>query len=293
MPRQMMIYSLPILKPLSNLNPHINPELIGNTPLTDLVFLTKNKDFGAYQLRKLRNKSALIAFSISAFVITLVFSYTFIIDAFKGDEQAPIKIKETRVLKYSELSAPPPIELEKPPPEQMSVQSREVKKFIKPVVKPDEEVVDEELIPTVEELETADVGTENIEGLDSLILDEDIASFTDLELEEEVTEPYITVEQMPTFPGGETALLKYLAENVNYPRQAREAKIQGLVIMRFVVDAKGVVSRVEILRGIGGGCDEEAMRVVQNMPQWNPGFQNGRAVPVIYNMPIRFTLIDN
>jgi protein TonB len=116
------------------------------------------------------------------------------------------------------------------------------------VVKPDEEVIDEELMPTIEELETADVGTENIEDLDSMILDQDIASFEELAIEEEIIEPYLQVEVMPSFPGGEQELLKYLAENVKYPRLAREAKIQGLVIVRFVVDADGFVGRVELLR---------------------------------------------
>lgn len=116
------------------------------------------------------------------------------------------------------------------------------------MVKPDEEVIDEELMPTIEELETADVGTENIEDLDSMILDQDIASFEELAIEEEIIEPYLQVEVMPSFPGGEQELLKYLAENVKYPRLAREAKIQGIVIVRFVVDADGFVGRVELLR---------------------------------------------
>lgn len=116
------------------------------------------------------------------------------------------------------------------------------------MVKPDEEVIDEELMPTIEELETADVGTENIEDLDSMILDQDIASFEELAIEEEIIEHYLQVEVMPSFPGGEQELLKYLAENVKYPRLAREAKIQGLVIVRFVVDADGFVGRVELLR---------------------------------------------
>ena len=161
------------------------------------------------------------------------------------------------------------------------------------MVKPDEEVIDEGLMPAIEELETADVGTENVEGLDSMVLDQDIASFDELAIEEEVVEPYLQVEIMPSFPGGEKELLKFLAENVNYPRLAREAKIQGLVIVRFVVDADGFVGNIEIPRGIGAGCDEEALRVINVMPKWEPGYQNGRAVPVIYNMPIRFTLLNN
>lgn len=273
---------------------HTDPELIKSTPFVDLLFGNKNKAYGAYELRKLENRNALIAFLISAFVVTIGFSWPFIKQAFEKKEDIPIKIKEKRVLNYSELSAPPPIELEKPPPEKVAVQSREVKKFIKPVVKPDEEVIDEELIPTQEELETAEAGTDNIEGLDTVMLDQEIASFDDeLVIEEEVTEPFLQVEQMPSFPGGDEALLRYLAENVKYPRMAREAKVQGLVIVRFVVDSDGFIQNAQVIRGIGAGCDEEALRVVEKMPKWQPGFQNGRAVPVMYNMPIRFRLITN
>lgn len=274
-------------------NLHIDAEKIKNLAFEDLLFGNKNKDFGAYELRKLRNKSAFLGFIFSALVITTGFSWPYIVKLFEQKDHTPVKIREKRVLKYSELSAPPPIELEKPPPEKIQVQSREIKKFIKPVVKPDEEVIDEELMPTIEELETADVGTENVEGLDSMVLDQDIASFDELAIEEEVVEPYLQVEIMPSFPGGEKELLKFLAENVNYPRLAREAKIQGLVIVRFVVDADGFVGNIEMLRGIGAGCDEEALRVINAMPKWEPGYQNGRAVPVIYNMPIRFTLLNN
>ena len=274
-------------------NLHIDAEKIKNLAFEDLLFGNKNKDFGAYELRKIKNKSALYGFLISAVIVTLGFSWPFVLKFFEKKDYTPVKVREKRVLKYSELSAPPPIELEKPPAEKIQVQSREIKKFIKPVVKPDEEVIDEELMPTIEELETADVGTENVEGLDSMVLDQDIASFDELVIEDEVIEPYLQVEVMPTFPGGEQELLKYLAENVKYPRLAREAKIQGLVIVRFVVDADGFVGNIEILRGIGAGCDEEALRVVKAMPKWEPGYQNNRAVPVIYNMPIRFALLDN
>jgi len=278
---------------MSDKNLHIDAEKIKSLDFVDLLFGNKNKDYGAYELRKLRNKSAFFGFLIAAVIITSGFSWPYIVKLFEKKDHTPVKIREARVLKYSELSAPPPIELEKPPPEKVNLQSREIKKFIKPVVKPDEEVIDEELMPTVEELETADIGTENIEGLDSMILDQDIASFDELSIDEEVVEPYLQVEIMPSFPGGEDKLLQYLAENVKYPRLAREAKIQGLVIVRFVVDADGFVGKVEILRGIGAGCDEEALRVVNAMPKWEPGIQNGRAVPVIYNMPIRFALLSN
>ncbi len=110
--------------------------------------------------------------------------------------------------------------------------------------------------------------------------------------EEEVKEEkiFIVVEDQPAFPGGEKARMKYLAENIDYPQLARESGIQGTVYVTFVVEKDGSVTDVRILRGIGGGCDEEALEVVRNMPKWKPGKQRGKPVRVQFNMPIRFTL---
>ena len=109
---------------------------------------------------------------------------------------------------------------------------------------------------------------------------------------EEVKEEkvFTIVEQMPSFPGGEEALMKYLADNIQYPAIAKDAGIQGRVYVTFVVDKDGSITDVKVLRGIGGGCDEEAVRVVKNMPKWNPGKQRGKPVKVQYNLPIRYTL---
>ncbi len=111
--------------------------------------------------------------------------------------------------------------------------------------------------------------------------------------EEVVDEPEIftIVEDMPEFPGGgESALLRYLSKNIKYPPLARENNIQGIVYVTFEIDRSGKVKDAKILRGIGGGCDEEALRVVSNMPQWKPGRQRGKPVRVQYNLPVRFTL---
>ena len=101
---------------------------------------------------------------------------------------------------------------------------------------------------------------------------------------------FMVVESMPEYPGGEAALYKYLAENIKYPQMAKESGIQGRVFVTFVVERNGSVTDVRVLRGIGGGCDEEAIRVVQSMPQWTPGKQRGKSVRVQYNLPVKFTL---
>jgi len=111
-------------------------------------------------------------------------------------------------------------------------------------------------------------------------------------IEEEIPEEdvFTVVEVMPEFPGGSNALMNFIANNIKYPEEARRDTIQGRVFVNFVVEKDGSVSNVKVLRGIGGGCDEEAKRVVALMPNWTPGYQEGKAVRVSFNLPIRFML---
>ena len=106
----------------------------------------------------------------------------------------------------------------------------------------------------------------------------------------EEMEIFTVVEDQPNFPGGDEARMIYLKDNIKYPQMARESGIQGTVYITFVVERNGSVTDVKVLRGIGGGCDEEAIRVIENMPKWNPGKQRGKPVRVQFNMPIKFTL---
>jgi len=110
------------------------------------------------------------------------------------------------------------------------------------------------------------------------------------EEEESETQIFKVVETMPTFPGGAAARIKYLQSNLKYPTMARESGIQGKVFVTFVVEKDGSITDVKVLRGIGGGCDEEAVRVIKNMPKWNVGKQRGKPVRVQFNMPIVFKL---
>lgn len=104
------------------------------------------------------------------------------------------------------------------------------------------------------------------------------------------TTVFTVVEQMPKYPGGEKAMLSYLSNNITYPATAKKEGIQGRVFVNFIIEKDGRVSEVKILRGIGGGCDEEALRVVSSMPDWEPGMQSGKAVRVSFNLPIKFKL---
>lgn len=98
------------------------------------------------------------------------------------------------------------------------------------------------------------------------------------------------VEDMPEFPGGEQAMMDFVGKNVQYPKEAMEKEISGRVLVGFIVEKDGSVNEVKIVRGIGGGCDEEAVRVVKAMPKWKPGKEKGKPVRVSYMMPFTFKL---
>ncbi|MFA5971881.1 MAG: energy transducer TonB [Lentimicrobiaceae bacterium] len=116
------------------------------------------------------------------------------------------------------------------------------------------------------------------------------ATMKKAEIEDQSIAVFTVVEEMPSFPGGEAERNKFLAENIVYPQQAVENGIQGTVYVSFIVNSDGKIEDVKILRGIGSGCDEEALRVLKMMPPWHPGKQNGRTVRVRYTMPVSFKL---
>ena len=136
-----------------------------------------------------------------------------------------------------------------------------------------------------------DVEVEDIEINAEVDQQEVIEEYVPVEVEEEEVqeqEIFQIVEEMPSYPGGEQKLMEYVAKNIKYPQIARETGIQGRVFVGFVVEPDGSVSNVKVLRGIGGGCDEEAVRVVKSMPKWKPGKQRGKAVRVSYMLPVNF-----
>jgi periplasmic protein TonB len=100
----------------------------------------------------------------------------------------------------------------------------------------------------------------------------------------------IIVEQMPAFPGGEEALYKFLSTNIKYPTVAKETGISGTVVISFIVEKNGEISNARVIKGIGGGCDDEALRVIKSMPNWSPGKQLGKPVRVQFNLPVKFSL---
>ena len=138
-----------------------------------------------------------------------------------------------------------------------------------------------------------DVEVEDIEINADVDQNEVIEEYVAPEIEEEdiqEAEIFTIVEEMPDFPGGTQKLADYLAKNIKYPQMARESGIQGRVFISFVVEPDGSISNVNVMRSLGGGCDEEAVRVVKSMPKWKPGKQRGKPVRVSYILPVNFKL---
>jgi protein TonB len=258
----------------------------------DLVFESRNQSYGGYVLRKLSNRRHMFAL-ITAIVLFLIgISTPSIIKSIKPE----VKEKDVSVRTLADIKLDKPKEnvdeivKELPPPPPL----KNVIKFTAPVIKPDEEVAEEEepkMQEEVVESKSAIGAIDYDKGTDDPMAEmPEVMPTEDQSIVGESMEPLLVVEQMPDFPGGEGELYKYLQEHIKYPPLARESGIVGTVYVRFVVDKYGKISNVSLLRGIGGGCDEEALRVIKAMPDWKPGKQNGLAVPVYFTLPVKFTL---
>ena len=259
--------------------------------LNDLIFLNKNKEYGAYVLRKNYHKFLTIAVLIAAAFFVLSISSPIIIDYLKP--KPVVAKKAARIIQYSELEAPPSIDEKEKKIEKIEEvkQLKSTIAFRPPVIKPDEQVKDE-YIPTQAELQKSEAGAQTVKGdangVDLSLIE--VAAEVPKEEKEAKAEVFTYVEEMPTFPGGNDAFLSYVAQKIQYPEIAKRAGVEGRVAVSFVVSPSGAVSNVEVMKGIGAGCDEEAIRVIRSMPKWNPGKQNGRPVNVKVFVPIVFKL---
>jgi protein TonB len=262
-----------------------------NQQWIDVVFAGRNKAYGAYELRKEnpRNTNKALIIGVAAFV--LLISFKTIINAIEGFiPKADEKVKVTEVV----LPPPPVNEQQKPPPPPPEPPKPKVDqvRFPPPVVKPDNEVQEKDP-PTVKELEVADPGQKDQKGDPNadIRIDEPVGN-SDVKqvVEENPNQIFTAVEQAPTFPGGEGAFGKYLGKNIRYPAIARENNVQGRVVLTFVVERDGSLTDIKVLRSLGSGTDEEAVRVLKASPKWKPGIQNGRPVRVQYSIPVNFTL---
>lgn len=265
---------------------------------TEMVFEGRNKEYGAYRLRKnagKRNLYSLITIFIAALAIWGGISLVKFVES-RTKSVAQTSVAELSALnqpkKKAEVKQQKKVQLEQP--EKVVERVKSSVKFTAPVIKKDDEVKPEDELKTQDELmntKTA-IGALDVKGNDD-------ASGEVLKLKEAVAQPepkpevekvFDVVEQMPSFPGGPSALMEWLSNNVKYPVVAQENGVQGRVVVSFVVERDGSITDVKVVRGVDPSLDREASRVVRAMPRWIPGKQNGSAVRVKYNVPVAFRL---
>lgn len=259
----------------------------------DIVFEKRSKDYGAYVMRTLSSKRHRLAIIITLAFFLAAFTLPGLINSIIPEaKETNVEVTNLSNIKMDKdkMKEPEKLKIEEPEPEKI----KSTIQFTPPVIKNDEDVKDEQMMKNQEELidSKLSISTADVKGNST---DADAKDLADLEtkkevVEEEYVKPFTVVEQMPEFPGGDQNMMKFLHDNTRYPQMAKESGIAGTVYVTFVVNKNGQISDVKVLRGIGGGCDEEALRVVRSMPSWIPGRQNGKSVPVQFNLPIKFIL---
>ena len=269
----------------------------------DMVFAGKNKEYGAYQLRKGtsgRNIKALLILIIAAALVGGCLAWKVIEQKQAEEQQAYMEAMELAKLQEQakkEKKKPEPIKPKVEQKKEIPV-ARETQKFTAPVIKKDELVKEENQVKQMDQLDDkVAVGTENKEGVKDRTVEavrNDIAVAAPppppAPKPEVANKVFDVVEEMPSFPGGQGALMAFLSSNIKYPVVAQENGVQGRVIVGFVVEKDGSISDVKVMRSVDPSLDREAQRVVKAMPKWKPGKQNGSAVRVKYTVPVVFRL---
>jgi protein TonB len=249
--------------------------------LEEIVFENRNKEYGSYVLRKKYRRYLTISLVVGILILLSAAAYP-LINAYLNKEKL-LREKEKSVtaemLNMPKEEAPPP-----PPPPPPPEALVEKVKFTAPKVVEDTNVEsDFGKQDQLSQNKNTEVPTEEVQVEEKEVKTQVIEQKVEAEV-------FLIVEEPPTFPGGDQALYKWLGENLKYPEEAKELGIQGRVFVSFVVEPDGSTSNVVVKRGIGGGCDEEAVRIVKAMPKWAPGKQRGQPVRVQFNLPIKFTL---
>ena len=243
------------------------------------MFEGRNKEYGAYQLRKGTSKRNIWSIIIVALAAALLFLGLTVhrmaepsrtVMNMQAVEVANIK-KDKKDVKVEKKD---PVKVE---PERIIEKVKSSVKFTAPVIRKDNLVKEEDEIKLDEiEKSTKAIGALTVDGND--------------ELGGEVLKIFEVVEQNPTFPGGTAALMSWLSQNIKYPVIAAENGVKGRVIVQFVVEKDGSITDVVVVKSVDPSLDKEATRVIKNMPHWIPGRQNGSPVRVRFTVPVTFTL---
>ena len=265
---------------------------------TELVFAGRNQAYGAYKLRQGTGKRNVI--SIIAVVCLIIACQVGLTIKKAADAEAAKRAAMNQAVELSKLEQPKKAEVKqkqvKVEPEKVVEQVKSSIKFTATVNKKDSEVKPEDELKTqdqIMETKTA-IGSFDVKGNDDVngevLKAKEVIAQPEPPKHEEESKVFDVVEQMPSFPGGNGALLEYLATHVKYPVVAQENGVQGRVIVSFVVERDGSITDVRVVRSVDPSLDREAARVVSSMPRWTPGKQNGSAVRVKYNVPVMFKL---
>ena len=269
----------------------------------EMVFAGKNKEYGAYQLRKGtsgRNIKALLILVIAAALVGGFLAWKVIEQKQAEEQQAYMEAMEFAKLQQQakkEEKKKEPVKPKIEPKKEIPV-ARETQKFTAPVIKKDELVKEENQVKQMDQLDAkVAVGTKDEEGVKDRTVE---AVRSDIAVAAPPPPPapkpevsnkvFDVVEEMPSFPGGQAALMSFLSSNIKYPVVAQENGVQGRVIVGFVVERDGSITDVKVMRSVDPSLDREAQRVVKAMPRWKPGKQNGSAVRVKYTVPVVFRL---
>ena len=271
----------------------------------DLVFEGKNKDFGAYVIRtdspKRHNKAVLYTIIGAILFGLLTWGLVSANRYFEERRLAEMGEQEEVLIDMSQEAEEPEEQqerLEQPKPEVLPEEVLKSVKVTELQIVEDDKVKKEDEIKTQDELketETAFGQKDNEKGTEDRNVTRTLKEEVVVEKKEEKPvekkeEIFRSVEQMPQFPGGDQALMKYLSSHINYPPIAAENNIQGKVVVQFVVDKTGKVGEVKVIRSVDKDLDKEAVRVCKSLPKFTPGRQNGQAVSVWYTLPVQFKL---
>jgi len=251
----------------------------------DIVFESRNKEYGAYLLRRIYSKHVVRAVLIMLFLTAVLIAYPYIA-AYIREHSAQPEVEAPKLTTVN-LDQPPPITPNQPPPPKLDVPPpvKTIKYVASKVTK--EEVVEEQ-VPTQEELKQVEISTVTQEGPTEVVFEEPVQEVVQEGNDDDKI--FTVVEQQPEYPGGMEAMAKFIGKNLKYPSTARRMGVDGKVFVQFVVDKEGKISDVQVIKGVSADCDKEAVRVVQMMPAWKPGKQNGKAVKARFVLPIRFKL---
>jgi protein TonB len=269
---------------------------LASLTLDDIVFEHRNRAYGAYELRASYERNMTRAITLAPLLLLLLVGGPMLVNNLLKSLVPPVKFlnptdspivftdKNEFVIIPEKRVTPPPA----------TSQVKTIRNVPLVAVR-DNEVDPADQPATIDQLQTAVSGPLTVDGIEVDVPPVDVAVGTGegtgapVEAVAPPTE-FLVVEEMPEFPGGQAAMLKFIGKHLRYPSSAQAKGIAGIVYVSFVISPEGQVTKVEVIKGIDTACDQEAARVISKMPAWKPGRQSGRNVPVRYSLPIRFSM---